>query len=312
MDQSAYRSVQLANGETLGCRFFGHGPRPVVFIHGNLITSRWWLPLITRFDPAQYTCCAPDLRGAGISSYYRSVESMRQFSEDIFYLAQELNLDTFDLVGLSMGGTVSLQLAADHPEMVQTLVLIDSPNAKGYPFPAKDAEGKMVPGVFWTRRSEVMQDPVQLLPTAYALAAGDRTLIRTLFDLTVFNHVKPDPAVYDPLIEETFSVRNYPDCAWAAQVFNISHIHNGVRSGTGAIDRITMPVLVIQGEHDIIIRPDASRDLVSDIGENAELLLIPAAAHCPHIDQEAAVLNGMLSFYARCPASSPFSAERSE
>ncbi|MGE5370921.1 MAG: alpha/beta fold hydrolase [Solirubrobacterales bacterium] len=295
MKQLTIGTVEIANGETLGFRECGGGPRTILFVHGNLVTSRWWEPFMLGM-PDGFRCIAPDLRGAGLSTYIRPVESMRQFSTDLKFFAQEMGLKRFILVGLSMGGTISLQFACDYPEMVEKLILIDSPTAKGYPFPAKDAEGKIVPGQYWTRSAEVMSDPVQLVPAAAALQAGNREFIKMLFDLTVFNHKQPESGEYELLVDAAMTVKNYPDCAWPAQVFNISHEFNGVGPGSGEIDRVIMPVLVINGEHDVMVRKEKADELAAQIGPNARIVIIPEAAHCPHIDNPELVRTEMLSF----------------
>lgn len=293
-----YKKILIPNGEEIGCREREGGTDTIIFVHGNLVSSKYWEKFMQKF-PENFKIYAVDLRGAGISSYNKPVETMRDFSEDIWLFARQMGIEEFILVGWSMGGVISMQLTADHPDAVKKLILVSSPSCKGIPFSRKDAEGKIIPGEYWRTKGEVMNDKVQVLPIVYALKTKNRDIMKNIWDFAVFNFKKPEDDYYRELIEDIFTVRNYPDCAWTTQIFNISHLYNGVVDGTGEADNITMPVLLLYGEHDAIVKKEYGDETVQEIGENAQVAVINNAAHSVFIDNEEETLNTMLAFIKR-------------
>lgn len=92
-----------------------HGPA-VVFVHGNVSSSLFWQPIMLAL-PDDVAAYAVDLRGFGHSETLPvdASRGVRDFSDDVFSVAQELGLGEVHLVGWSMGGGVVLQYALDHP-----------------------------------------------------------------------------------------------------------------------------------------------------------------------------------------------------
>lgn len=64
-----------------------------------------------------------DPRGSGKSDKPTGNYSIEQMADDVAQLFVALELAHADVVGYSMGGKIALQLAADHPELVDHLVL---------------------------------------------------------------------------------------------------------------------------------------------------------------------------------------------
>ncbi|MGE5371618.1 MAG: alpha/beta fold hydrolase [Solirubrobacterales bacterium] len=290
-----YKEARLANGEVMAYKECGQGPDTIFFVHGNMVTTQCWEAFMQTLPP-QYRCIACDLRGAGETTYNRPIELIRQFSNDLFFFCQELNLTRFVLVGLSMGGAVVQQFAVDYPEKVEKLVLMDSVPSRGYPDPFRDETGKPVPGRFRNRWEQVETDPVQILPIWLALRSRDYEAMRTIFSRAVFNVKTPDESFYKEFIENCFTIRNYPDCAWAIDIFNIGHTFNGVSQGTGEIDKLVMPTLVMVGEKDLVFSVDSARQTAEDIGANAEFTVISNSGHIPAVDNPDEVREKLLAF----------------
>lgn len=101
---------------------------PVLFIHGNVSSARFWEETMLALPP-RYRAMAVDLRGFG-QSETRPVDAsrgLRDFSDDLYGLVETLQLAEggrkVHLVGWSTGGGVVMQYAIDHPEQVASLVL---------------------------------------------------------------------------------------------------------------------------------------------------------------------------------------------
>ena len=67
---------------------------------------------------------------------------------------------------------------------------------------------------------------------------------------------------------------------------------------------VNRPTLVIQGENDEYGTPEQVRTISSALGENCEMLMLPACHHTPHVDQRAIVEDTMVQFIAHLPSGS--------
>ena len=113
---------------------------PVIFIHGNVSSSRFFEETMAAL-PQGYRALAPDLRGFG-GSETKPVDAkrgLRDFSDDLRALIEALKLENVHLAGWSVGGTVAMQYAMDHPG-VASLSLINPMSPYGFGG-TKDAYG---------------------------------------------------------------------------------------------------------------------------------------------------------------------------
>jgi pimeloyl-ACP methyl ester carboxylesterase len=82
----------------------GSGP-PIILLHGLLGYSFSWRYAMPALAPLR-TCYAPDMLGAGFSERPKIDHSMRATALRLLRFAENLKLDSFDLVGTSRGGDV--------------------------------------------------------------------------------------------------------------------------------------------------------------------------------------------------------------
>jgi pimeloyl-ACP methyl ester carboxylesterase len=109
----------------------GDGP-PIVLIHGLASRGDDWAPLLPKLA-THHRIYALDLLGYGSSDRPRDVDYSIALETDVVRdFLDSLQIRRTDLVGVSMGGWIALKLAAEHPERVRKLVLIDS---AGFNFP---------------------------------------------------------------------------------------------------------------------------------------------------------------------------------
>jgi len=121
----AIQSLGMAvNGHRLHYLTAGSGPS-VVLLHGGASDSRDWIDTMTTLSDS-YTIHAPDMLGYGRSERLKPAYCLREFVESTLDFMGELNSDTHDLVGHSIGGRICLEIALRRPEMVRSLVLIDT------------------------------------------------------------------------------------------------------------------------------------------------------------------------------------------
>jgi pimeloyl-ACP methyl ester carboxylesterase len=98
---------------------------PIVLVHGYTQTSHMWRPLIPRLADRQVVI-APDLRGAGGSSKPQGGYDKKTMAQDIHALVHELGYARVKIVGHDIGLMVAYAYAAQYPDEVQSIVLMDA------------------------------------------------------------------------------------------------------------------------------------------------------------------------------------------
>lgn len=151
------RIAELPHGMRLSCRSAGERGRPVLmFLHGFPEAAFAWDELLAHFAAPEhggYRCVAPNLRGYEQSSRPADVSAYhaKHLAQDIAALIAAECGPQGQLVALiahDWGGAVAWNLAAARPELMQRLVIVNSPH----------------PQTFWR---ELRQNPAQQAASAY-------------------------------------------------------------------------------------------------------------------------------------------------
>jgi pimeloyl-ACP methyl ester carboxylesterase len=119
--QSKFAEV---NGVKLHYLMAGKGD-PVLLLHGFAESSHMWLPLIARLSD-KHTVIAPDLRGFGQSATPEGGYTKAAMAQDIHALMKSLSYDRIRLVGHDIGLMVAYAYAAQYPDEVDRLVLMEA------------------------------------------------------------------------------------------------------------------------------------------------------------------------------------------
>lgn len=148
---------------------------PVILVHGLAGSTRWWaktIPALAR----EYRVYMVDLPGFGSMRHFPGGFVLEDAASWLVAWMQALGLQRAHLVGHSMGGYISLKVAAHHPEAVNCLVLVD---------PAGVPSGRPVHGHILPLMSQSIFSGPRLLPIMLrdALRAGPRTIWRASTDL---------------------------------------------------------------------------------------------------------------------------------
>lgn len=106
------------------------GSHVVVFIHGWLLSRRYWQPVIDRLE-SDYQCLSYDLRGFGdsqlVSHHLHCCDyAPASYAQDLGLLLKQLNISNAWLVGHSLGGTIALLAAKQLSDRIGGVVCINA------------------------------------------------------------------------------------------------------------------------------------------------------------------------------------------
>lgn len=108
-------------------RVAGDG-EPVVMIHGLAQDHTMWQS--QQDDLVDFTSYAYDIRGFGETSGGSASETLEQLGEDLVRFLSEVS-GPAHCVGFSLGGTIALWVAAKHPELVRSAVVLGTSSVVG-------------------------------------------------------------------------------------------------------------------------------------------------------------------------------------
>ena len=97
----------------------------VLLIHGLGSSARDWEMQVPAFAK-RYRTVAFDLRGHGQSQKPKGPYSMSLFAKDTAELIKSLGVGSVHVVGISLGGMIAFQLAVDSPELIKSMVIVNS------------------------------------------------------------------------------------------------------------------------------------------------------------------------------------------
>lgn len=151
----------------------GSGPA-VVLLHGLAGSSRWWRYTVPALA-GDFGVHVPELVGFGGSRPAGTVPGIAGMAELVVRWLDAIGIERPHLVGHSMGGQISIHVAAKWPDRVARLVLVSAagiPRRRALPEVARFL-AELVPPRSWGRPS--------FLPTIArdALRAGPFTLLRS-------------------------------------------------------------------------------------------------------------------------------------
>ncbi|MEU7444274.1 alpha/beta hydrolase [Streptomyces sp. NPDC044780] len=101
------------------------GSLPFLLVHGMASSARLWDEVADHLAAAGHAVYAVDLRGHGDSDTPETGYDTPTAVADLVAVAAALGLDRVVVAGHSWGGNVSVRLAAEHPELVAALALVD-------------------------------------------------------------------------------------------------------------------------------------------------------------------------------------------
>jgi pimeloyl-ACP methyl ester carboxylesterase len=263
-DRFALRHVRV-HGHAVGYRRAGQG-EAVLLIHGLAGSSRTWrhvMPELARTNDV----IAPDLMGHGESAKPMGDYSLGAHASGLRDLLASLDIPSATVVGHSFGGGVAMQLAYQHPELCDRLVLVSS--------------GGLGREVSWLLRILALPLAEQLMPIVFPRWVADRGS-----DVSRFLQRRGLEA---PRLGEMW--RAYSSLAGAenrkAFVRTMRTVIEPGGQNVSALDRLYLashlPTLIVWGDRDQII-PVAHARVAHEAIAGSRLEILPGVGHFPHVE----------------------------
>ena len=249
-----------------------HGPRAapaVVLLHGFPLDRSMWDDQVGALA-ARFRTIVPDLRGHGRSEAPPGPYTMADHVADVARLLDRLGIDRAALVGLSMGGYVTANFLAAHPERAWAAALVDT-RAEG------DTEQ--------TRASrEVQAKEIEAAGMGPFVEAG---IPRMFAAKTVAE--RPD------------LVERYRRMVGPARPPAVVAALQGLASRpdvTPALREVRCPTLVVVGSEDVVTPPSDARRIAETV-PGAELEIIEGVGHLSNMEAPEQFNRVLLDFLGR-------------
>lgn len=269
--QQPQTGIAEINGTTLYYEIAGEG-HPLVMNHGGLVNRRLWDDQFEVFAQ-HYKVIRYDFRGFGDSGLLKKGDAPYSLIDDLYALLTHLGIHKTYIMGLSMGGALSIDFTLAHPEMVDALIPV-AMSLSGFTFedekedepdPAYEAfnQGNIPLAVEYTLRTWTdgpERTPEQVNPIA-------RERVR---QMTTSNFQRPDNEdVPEPVELEPPAISR------------LSEIH--------------VPTLIVVGDEDVRKILTIADILMEGIA-GARKVVIPGTAHHLNIEKPAEFNRLVLDF----------------
>lgn len=242
----------------------GHG-EPLLLIHGLGSSTEDWEPQVKALE-GSFTVIAYDVRGHGKTAKPAGAYSVKQFAGDASRLIEQLGLGPVHVMGLSMGGMIAFQLAADYPALARSLVIVNSgPEMVLRTWKEKlgIAQRKLI--VRWMG----MQKMGEVLSTRL-LPAPEHAAQREVF---IERWARNDKRAYLRALNALVG--------WSV---------------TNKLPSITCPVLVVTADQDYT--PVAWKQWYTSLMPNASLVVIPESRHMMPVERPQPFHDALIPFLA--------------
>lgn len=277
---SAPLSRVVIHGHEVGYRRSGTG-EAVLLIHGLAGSSMTWRAVHAKLSMT-HDVIAPDLLGHGESAKPMGDYSLGAFASGLRDFLAAIDVPSATVVGHSFGGGVAMQLAYQHPELVDRLVLVGS--------------GGLGREVSWLLRLVSLPGAEHLMPLIFPRLVADagNDVGRLLGKL----------GVRAPRLSEMW--RSYASLAGTENRKAFVRTIRGVIEPGGqtvnALDRLYLaahlPTLIVWGERDDII-PVAHAHAAHDTIPGSELRILEGIGHFPHAEAPELFTDLLTDFLAR-------------
>jgi len=246
------------NGIKVYYEVYGEG-RPIILLHGAFYTIEMnWAPLIPELSKTRKVI-AIEMQGHGHSPFSDRELSITTLASDVEKVMDYLKIDSADVAGYSMGGSVAYQFAVQSPKRLKKLVIISSTYKTSGWLP-------VVNGAFKDFKPEFF----------------DNTPLQTGYDA-----VAPDKTKWRKFLEQMFAFAKVPFNVGDSNISKITApvlIISGDNDGTDKVELMKTYQLLGGGVSDLEPMP------------KSHLAIVPSQGHVSLMMETTTILNYLNGF----------------
>ena len=259
------------DGAQVVCRAIGKGP-PLLVLNGFAATSADWDPSFIHGLASSNQLILLNNRGIGGSTDNGQPFDIQKLADDAAHVIETVGFDRTSVLGWSMGGFIAQTLAAEHPDLVDKLILLSTDSG------GTDAD--LASPAVWSR----------LIDTSGTTHEQARRLLSLLFPSGVAESFYRD---FGDIIVAARAQLSPDLLRRQAAAMDAWH-RSGVANRLG---EMRVPVLIATGTEDVVIPPSNALKLVNAIPD-AWLAQFPRSGHAFMAQYPQAVAELINSFLA--------------
>ncbi len=254
---------------------------PVMLLHGFGGSIGHWRHNLEVLGE-QHTVYALDMLGFGASEKAAANYSIKLWAEQVYEFWKVFIRQPVVLVGNSTGSLISLAVAANHPEMVQSLVMMSLPDPSLEQEAIPDLLRPIVSAI-----KNLVASPLLLKPLFHFVRQPK--MVRRWAGIA---YAKPE-AITDELVEILATPPQDQGSTRAfTALFKATIGTDFSPSVKKILPKLTIPMLLIWGQKDRFIPPALASQFAS-YNKNLQLLKLEDVGHCPH-DESPELINQVI------------------
>lgn len=227
---------------------------PVVFCHHLTAVLDDWDPRIMDGIAEHHRVIAFDNRGIG-GSGSKVPGTVEEMGADAIAFIRAMGLEQVDLFGFSLGGGVAQMVALQQPQLVRRMILAGT----------------------GPRGGGGIDKMAIIVGKAYLQAALTRSDPRNFLFFPRNPEGKRAATAYLARLKERTSQRDKP-ISMQARIAQLTAIRHAGQCPPDDLSAITQPVLVANGDNDLMVDSSHSADMARRI-PNAKLIIYPNSGH---------------------------------
>ena len=251
----------------------GSSGDPVVLIHGSLVDRHTWDLVVPGLAQAMQVVTY-DRRGYGESRGPPTAHRVRDDANDLAGLLEAIDVYPAHVIAHSYGGAVALRLAIDHPQMVRSFAIHESPLV-----------GLLAEDPATATEGQALLDAMHSVLALTSAGEAERAAAR------VVNLFSAEPGAWERLPDALRHDFSRTMDQWAEEFTD----PEAVLPDAAACRELIVPALLTTGSESPRFLWRIARDLDALL-RNGQRLDIPGVGHAPHVTRPHQYVGLLVTF----------------
>ena len=242
----------------------------VVLIHPFPFRAEFWTAVAPAIAAAGFYVVAPNLRGCATSASDDSEPNMDLLAADVWQLLAQQGIERATILGVSLGGYVTLAMLRAKPDSVAGIGLIDTKVSADSPAAVRNRR----------RIASEIQDALTV--SEYA-----EQMLPTL--LSQYTHENRTEVVAE--------VRGWIRASSATTIAWLQTAMAGRSDSSSVLQSFAGPTLLIRGADDVVSKPEDFK-VMRDLAKNPTFVELENCGHLPPVEDPKACAQAITSWLA--------------